>query len=233
MIELVKVKDKAAGQVKAHEILRKIVDNKTLLALSGGTSVDYQKMIVEPPLRQGFEGQAGDIEPGAICVVDERYGEPFHKDSNELLLRNQGVKECTDEKCIEARKYLVGLGFEETAKKYDGVIVDLFSRFPKRIGVMGVGTNLHTAGIFPNSKAVKSDNLVEAVEVEDTFKKRLTLTVKALEQFTAFVVMMFGSSKKKAIEIMMDEKEDDLEKYPAVFYRKGDAQCFLITDVKL
>lgn len=223
MIELVRVKDKAAGQVKAHEILKKIVDATTLLALSGGTSVDYRKMIVGP----------GDIDPGAICVVDERYGEPFHEDSNELLLKSQGVKECTDTKCIEARKYLVGLGFEETAKKYDEVMADLFSRFPKRVGVMGVGTNLHTAGIFPHSEAVKSENLVEAIEVDDAFPKRLTLTIKALEQFTGFVIMMFGSSKKNALKVMLDESKNDLEKYPAVFYRKSKAEVYLVTDVKL
>lgn len=221
MIELVKVKDKAAGQVKAHEILKKIVDPTTLLALSGGTSVDYKKMIVEP----------GDIDPGAICVVDERYGEPFHVDSNEKLLMDAGVKECTDTKCIEARKYLLGLGFEETARKYDEVMADLFLRFPKRVGVMGVGTNLHTAGIFPNSEAVKSNNLVEAIEVEDKFQKRLTLTIKALEQFTGFVVMMFGQEKKEALEIMMDEKENDTVKYPAVFYRKSPIKSYLVTDI--
>lgn len=223
MIELVKVKDKVEGQVKAHEILKKIVNDKTLLALSGGTSVDYRKMIVEP----------GDIDPGAICVVDERFGASFHTDSNEKLLMDAGVKECTDDKCIEARKYLVGLGFEETAKKYGEVMADLFSRFPKRVGVMGVGTNLHTAGIFPNSKAVKSENFVEAIEVEDKFTQRLTLTIKALGEFTGFVIMMFGQEKKEALEIMLDEKENDEEKYPAVFYRKSKIKGYLITNIRI
>src|SRR3989344_1532466 len=146
MIEIVKVKDKEEGQVKAHDLLLGLVDKDTLLALSGGTSMDYRAMLVD----------ADDVVPGAICVVDERYGKPFHKDSNEKLLLDQGVKNFADDKCIETHKILKGANFEETAKVYDLEIRNLFKRFPKRVGVMGVGTNLHTAGIFPNSGAAKS-----------------------------------------------------------------------------
>lgn len=223
MIELVKVKDKAAGQIKAYEILKKIVDSITLLALSGGTSMDYRGMIVDPD----------DIVPGAICVVDERYGVPFHENSNEKLLMDAGVKEFADKHCIENRKVLCGKSFEETADIYDKKIADLFLRFPKRVGVMGVGTNLHTAGIFPNSQALKSQNYVVAEKVDDRFQKRITLTLKVLGEFTNFIVMMFGQEKKEALEIILDETENDLQKYPAVFYRKSGIKTFLVTDIVL
>jgi len=48
MIKVVNVKNREEGNRKAHGILKKLVDTNTLLALSGGTSPDYQKMIVEP-----------------------------------------------------------------------------------------------------------------------------------------------------------------------------------------
>src|SRR3990167_9665295 len=163
MINIVKVKDRDEGQRKAHDLLKKSVDKDTLLALSGGTSVDYRAMIVK----------SSDILPGAICVVDERYGEEFHKDSNELLLKNQGVKDFVDEKCIESHKILKGKGFLETAKIYEKEIEDLFLRFKKRVGVMGVGANLHTAGIFPFSVAAHSPDFVVAEEVDGKFPKRI------------------------------------------------------------
>lgn len=223
MIELVKVKGKDEGQIKAHDVLKKIVDSTTLLALSGGTSMDYKKMLV----------QAGDIIPGAICVVDERYGEPFHKDSNEKLLLDQGVKKFADEKCIESHKILAGLGFEETGKKYSDTIQDLIDRFPKRVGVMGVGTNLHTAGIFPYSVSARSPHFVESEIVEDEYPKRISMTLKALGEFTNFVIMMFGSTKRDALKIMLDEKENDMQKYPAIFYRKAPTKSYLVTDIDL
>ena len=223
MIDIVKVKDRNQGQKKAHGLLKKIVDSNTLLALSGGTSVDYQKMIVVP----------ADIIPGTICVVDERFGEPFHRDSNELLLKDAGIKEFADEECIESHKILKGKDFLETAKEYEKEIEDLFLRSKKKVGVMGVGSNMHTAGIFPESVAVKSPNYVEAEVVRDVFPKRITLTLKALGEFTSFVILMFGEEKKEALKILLDTKVNDMRKFPAIFYRKVPVETFLITDISI
>ncbi len=222
MIDLVKVKDKVEGQVKAHEILKKIVDSKTLLALSGGTSMDYCEMIVKP----------SDVTPGAICVVDERYGEPFHENSNEKLILDQGIKKYADEKCIETHKILRGIdNIDGDVCNYDETIQNLFKRFKKRVGVMGVGTNVHTAGIFPQSDMTHSPNYVAWDEVEDRFPQRISLTLKALEEFTNFIVLMFGQEKKEALEIMLNEAENDVEKYSAVFYRKSGIKTYIITDI--
>src|SRR3989344_2605312 len=206
MIQIVKVRNREEGQEKAHGILKRLVDEKTLLALSGGTSVDYLKMLVKP----------ADALPGAICVVDERFGKPFHKDSNELLLKNQKVKEFADEKCIESHKILKGLEFLQTAKNYNNEIKDLLNRFKKRVGVMGIGKDLHTAGIFPKSLAAHSADYVVAEEVKDKrslrsspamrdagleFPKRISLTFKALGEFTSFVILIFGQEKKETLRI--------------------------------
>lgn len=233
MIDVIKVKNREEGQTKAHDLLKKIVDGETLLALSGGTSVDYKTMLVNPD----------DVIPGAITIVDERYGEPFHRDSNELLLKNFGIKDWADEHCIESHKYLKGKSFLETAKLYEKEMEQLLGRFKKKIGVMGVGTNLHTAGIFPYSVAAKSPNFVEAETVEDKqslrsstssagleFPKRLTLTLRALGEFTSFVILMFGESKKNAMKTMLDDVENDMQKYPAIFYRKSKIPSYLVTD---
>jgi|SRR3989344_5063021 len=238
MIKLVGVKDKSEGQIKAHDILKRLVDKHTLLALSGGTSVDYRKMLVE----------STDVIPGAICVVDERYGEEFHRDSNELLLKNQGIKDFADEECIETHKILKGKGFLETAKIYEEEIEDLFKRFKKRVGVMGVGTNLHTAGIFPHSSATQSADYVVAEEVKDKqslrsspakrgaglkFPKRITLTLKALGEFSSFVILLFGSAKQNTLRMILDKSVNDMQKYPAIFYRKYKAKTYLITDINV
>ncbi len=223
MIKIIKVKNKDEGQVKAHDLLKKLVNSKILLALSGGRTSDYAKMIVKP----------ADVWPGAICVVDERFGKPFHEDSNELLLKNQGVKDFADEKCIESHKILKGKDFLITAKIYQREIEDLFKRFKKRIGVMGVGSDLHTAGIFPESVAARSPNYVEAEVIEGKFPKRITLTMKALGEFTGFIILMFGKEKKEALKILLDERENDMQKYPAIFYRKVPISSYLITDISM
>ena len=219
MIKVVNVEDREEGNKKAHDILKKLVENKTLLALSGGTSVDYRVTL----------GQ-NEIDPGAICVVDERFGKPFHKDSNELLLRKQGVKDFVDRLCLESHKILKGKDFVETAKVYEKEIEDLFKKFKNKVGVMGIGANLHTAGIFPNSAAAHSADYVVSEEVDDEFRQRVTLTLKSLGEFTNFVILAFGKEKKDALRKVLDKGENDMQKYPAIFYRKAPIKSYLITD---
>ena len=223
MIDIIQVKNKTEGNLKAHEILKKLVDEQTLLVLSGGTSVDYRKIL----------GEEKHIVPGAITIVDERYGDPFHRNSNELLLKKQGVKDFADEYCIESYKILSGNNFLETEKVYEKLVGELFKKFKKRVGIMGIGANLHTAGVFPYSAALKSPDFVVAEVVDDKYPKRITLTLKAFGEFTSFIVLMFGQAKQKALTKLLDKNENDMQKYPAIFYRKTKAKVFLITDIKI
>lgn len=220
MIEIVKVKNREEGNLKAHDILKNVVDGQTLLALSGGTSPDYEAMIVKP----------ADIIPGAICVVDERYAEPFHQHSNELLLKNSQVIDYCERKGIDFYKILEGKGIEQTAEDYDQLMSELFVKYPKKVGIMGIGSNLHTAGLFPHTESVKSAKFVTFETVNDQFPQRVTLTLRALGEFGYFVVLAFGPAKQDALMLMLDEKENDMQKYPAIFYRKCFAKSYLITD---
>lgn len=222
MIQVVKVGGKDEGQVKAHDLLKKLVDKGTLLALSGGTSVDYRTMLVVP----------GNVIPGAVCVVDERYGErQFHKNSNELMLKQSGLIDFLKSKKIPFHGVQFEGDMESTACDYDGLVAGLFKRFPKKVGVMGVGANLHTAGIFPQSDATHSADYVVAEVVDDEFPKRITITLKALGEFTNFIIMMFGEEKKEVLAKMLDPNENDMQKYPAIFYRKAPIVSYLVTDI--
>lgn len=223
MIKIVNVENREQGNLKAHDIIRTIVDANTLLALSGGTAPDYRVMIADPD----------DVIPGAICVVDERYGEPFHQNSNEFLMKNMGICNFAESHAIEFVKALTDADFQKAASDYNLKIANLFQKFAKKVGIMGVGANSHTAGIFPNSKAVDSTDLVIGEIVDDKFPQRITLTLHALSKFTNFIILMFGEEKRDVILKMQNESENDIKNYPAVFYRKAQAKCYLITDQDL
>lgn len=220
MIEIINVENREQGNLKTHDIIRTIVDASTLLALSGGTTPDYHAMIAGPD----------DVIPGAICVVDERYGEPFHENSNELLMKNMGIFDFAKKHAIEFTKVLIGADFQKTASDYNLTIANLFKKFVKKVGIMGVGANSHTAGIFPNSKAVASTDFVVGEIVDEKFPQRITLTLHALGEFTNFIILMFGEEKRDVILKMLNESENDIKNYPAIFYRKAQAKCYLITD---
>lgn len=190
-------------------------------------------MIVESatPLRsaeQSYEGQG--ILPGVVCMVDERFGSPLHKDSNELIMETSGLVGYLDKWGVEFYRILKGKTFEETAISYNTIIAHLFSEYKKKVGIMGIGANLHTAGLFPNSEADHSPHYVVYETVEDVFPKRISLSLKALGEFDSFVILVFGSAKQNALKKLLDENENDMQKYPAIFYRKCKAKSYLITD---
>jgi len=223
MIKIVKVKSRDSGNDKAHEILKKLVSSDTLLALSGGSSPDYLRMIIKP----------ADISPGAVCMTDERYGEPLHPASNEVLLEDSGLVKFLDFWGVSLSRILSGKSIDETAEDYDRVITKLFFKYKKRVGVMGVGSNLHTAGIFPNSEAAHSPKYVVSENVDDKYQMRISLSLRALGEFQNFIVLAFGVEKKDALKVIVDEKENDMQKFPAIFYRKALANTYLITDQNL
>src|SRR3989344_3103322 len=98
MIELVKVNGHEEGNQRAHDLLKMHTGPETLLVLCGGIYTNYKTMIVEP----------GDVKFGAVCMGDERYGEPFHNESNELMIQNFGVLDYCARKGIEFYRILEG-----------------------------------------------------------------------------------------------------------------------------
>ncbi len=221
MIQLVKVASRDEGQLKAHQLLTETVNQNTLLVLSGGRSVDYQKMIVAHI----------DVRPGDVCMADERYGVPFNENSNELLVKNSGLLEYLAAKKIPFHKVLSGKMIGQTEKDYDLKIRELFAKYKDKVGVMGVGVNVHTGGIFPHSKALKSPAYVVSEMVDDIFPERVTLTLRALAEMTSFIVMMFGEEKKEALKTMLDVNQNDIQRYPAVFFRRCRAIAHVVTDI--
>lgn len=224
MIEITKVIDRIAGNQKANEILTGLVDSQTLLVVSGGTAPDYDKILVSP----------GNLLPGVLCLGDEHYGRPFHEESNEIMLKNSGLIDYLHLRNIPFFKILTGQATEIAAENYNAKIVELFQKYTKRVGVMGVGVELHTSGIFPNSNAVTSENYVVAEMVEgNKYPSRITMTTKALGEFTNFVILMFGEEKREALIKLLDENEVDIQKYPAILYRKSPIKSYLITDITI
>src|SRR3989344_6111836 len=239
MIQIVKVKDRDEGNLRAHEILQKVVDSRTLLALSGGTSPDYRVMLATTEGTEnattegtelGYESTKESVIPGAVCVVDERWGVRKHSDSNEYLMEKAGLVEYLKSRKIGFHNIQWHGDFASDVCDYDGFVRKLFEKFPKKVGVMGIGTNLHTAGIFPNSAAVHSPNYVVGVEVDDKFPKRITMTLKALGEFDNFIILAFGGEKRAALLRLFNEGEGDMQSYPAIFYRKAKIKSYLITD---
>ena len=111
----------------AREILSATIDRRTVLYLSGGrTPKDLYKNLANDR----------KIVPGAIALIDERYGSRFHNNSNEKMIKESGFLPYSEEHNIPFYPILQEpqLDLETTADNYDMTVRYLFSGFPKVLG---------------------------------------------------------------------------------------------------
>lgn len=248
-ISVIQVNNENQGLTLAKNTLYELVDNNTLLFLSGGSTPKplYRNLAKEKKLNLG-----------AVAMVDERYDKPNHKNSNEWMIGNTGLLSYLKKKnilfypilrvtpSVGTRLFHPKGGHRETASCYEKVVDDLLEKLKTRIAIMGVGEDGHTAGIAPNRKDFKNplfdknrkDLLVDSFKdrkrvEEGGFGERITLTLKALAKMDLLLVLVFGSVKHKALGLMFEAGL--IEQIPARFYTKSEIaeKTLLITDQKL
>lgn len=228
-INIIKVKNQEEGFEACKSLLYENVSKTSVLFLSGGSTPKplYEDLVKEQKL-----------SVGAVALVDERYGEKLHENSNEKMIRNTGLVSYIEN---HARFYpiLENKDVEETAKDYDETARFLFNYFQKNVGILGIGADGHTAGIpaITNiSEKILADksSLVASYENDESFyKKRITLTFLGLSKLDLIIALAFGKEKKKALKAMF--KNGSISEIPARFLRtKGIAEkTILITDQKI
>lgn len=136
-----------------------------------------------------------------VYLIDERYGDVGHPDSNSKQLEDAGF----DHKQARVSYVLSqGLSLEETAEQYALSIGAAFEVADVVIALVGMGPDGHILGILPGSPAVDSDKLVEYYETEQY--KRVTLTARAArEHFDVSYLLAFGDNKRQQLEDLRDK----------------------------
>jgi len=225
------VANEKVGTEEAKKVLYKICDKNTVLFLSGGKTPKplYEELAKEQKLKVG-----------AVAMVDDRYGLPMHPNSNEQMIANTGLFQYA--RTVDIPVYLQlkrRLSIKDTTKEYDETVRYLFKNFPKRIAVLGIGSDGHTAGILPMYHILIYDttnknSLVSAFEYQEgEFKERISLTFKALSEMDHLILLVFGEEKKKALEEMF--KKGPIEQVPARFFNRPEVlnKTLLITDQRV
>jgi len=124
-----------------------------------------------------------------VTLTDERYGEVGHPDSNWQQMRDAGFN-LTGAKFIPV---LTGLDFLETARVFNSSLVEAIKQADYIFGFFGIGPDGHTAGILPNSPAVKSLELVSAYDAGNF--RRITITPPAIKKIDEIMAFAQGESK--------------------------------------
>jgi 6-phosphogluconolactonase/glucosamine-6-phosphate isomerase/deaminase len=232
-IAVAAVADQKAGIDLASRILYEIVDRKTVIYLSGGS---YKSL---------YERLAKDerLVPGAVGLIDERFGPPFHENSNQLMIRDSGLIRYLQIRDIPFYPILqLDKSREETAEAYDGKFRSLQAVFPKHIGLLGIGPDGHTAGMpalnskLKNQKSKIYDTFDLVTEYDDkgeVYGERVTMSFLGLSMLDFILVMAFGSAKQATLDLMFGEGSQ--EDIPARFFKRPEIakKTLLITDQRV
>lgn len=176
-------------------LARDLAAGKRVLWLtSGGSNIQATAQIME--------NISADLSKNlTISLIDERYGEIGHENSNWAQLLQTGFdgKQATLWPVLEA-----GLSLEETATRFDQFMQAAGSNFDAIIGQLGIGDDGHIAGILPDSPACAETEAL-AVSYESTPYRRVTLTFAGLRTLSVAYTFAFGEPKKAALERLHNE----------------------------
>lgn len=171
-----------------------------LLLISGGSNI---KTAVE------IRDRIKPTNKLTIGLVDERYGPVGHPSSNWQQLLNAGF----DTKHIRLLPVITNndATIASTSHSYQERLRDAIKENDTVIGLFGIGSDGHTAGILPDSPAITSHELVTYFNGPDY--SRITITPVAMSIFnSAFLV---GESSQKAHQLKKLRENLSIEKQPA------------------
>ena len=184
-----------------------------LVLLSGGSAIASYSLLAN-------RIRSGEIKNVKIGLVDERYGEPNHPNSNAKAIEAQtGLWSACQQAGIEYRTILQGEPMIKEVKEYEDWLSRAMEACPVRFGVLGIGLDGHTAGILPQPREefdqlFQTDKLVVGYDSKAKFSQRITLTPHAIRQFT-HTLLLAGDGKKQAFDIAANINPDHLHNTPA------------------
>lgn len=172
----------------ADYIKGSLAKNKAVLwMISGGSAI---KVAV---LARQYIGALSERDKLHVALIDERYGEMNHQDSNSRQLVESGF----DVSGLELHPVLIGQNLGTTSRRYNDMLDGLLHDVDVSIGLLGMGADGHTAGLLPANPLMET---MEYVGFFDGFDfQRITTTPAFLRLIDEVVLYAAGESKWQVI----------------------------------
>lgn len=163
-----------------------------LLLVSGGSNI---RLAID--IRNSLK-QSSHI---TIGLIDERYGPVGHPDSNWQQLLDAGF----NTKHIHLMPIITDneVPIEQASHSYAQRLQNAINSHDTVIGIFGIGTDGHTAGILPNSPALESHEIVTYFNGPDF--PRITITPKAIPFFNYAYLVSYQESKLTQLKKLQSE----------------------------
>lgn len=188
--------------------------NSILLLVSGGSAIAIEADV----LRQ----MADCPEILGVLPMDERFGLQGHNDSNIAQLN----KELHPNRPVAVHDVLSqNLPFSDTVEHYSALAQDLFARADHIVGIFGIGTDGHTAGLLPGSPAV-NDTVSTVIGYNWSDYDRMTLGTSSLLQIDTAFVLAYGEAKSHALERLKANEESFADLPAKLLYDIADVTIY-------
>jgi len=180
------------------------------VALSGGSTPKVLfDLLAQPPYRD-------QVNWGALGIYwgDERCVPPDHPESNYGM-----AKEHLLDKEPVSHVYRMKGEIEphQAADEYNS----LLPAGGFDLALQGLGSNSHTASLFPHTDILKvKDRRVAAVWVQEVNMWRITITVPELQRGHNILFLVTGQDKAEAVKHVLRDA-DDPDEYPAQAVRQA------------
>ncbi|MDB5166183.1 MAG: hypothetical protein JWM37_255 [Candidatus Saccharibacteria bacterium] len=165
-------------------------NRQVLWLISGGSNIELETAI----MNRLPETRLANL---TITLMDERYGEFGHADSNfrQLIEAGFDARSAT----IVASLPETEASFEAAAERFEGLIEEELAKADVVIGLFGMGPDGHTAGILPGTPAAEELPYLTTHYHTDQYD-RLTMTFEGLRQIDVGYLYAFGDNKKTQLE---------------------------------
>ncbi|KAA9008940.1 6-phosphogluconolactonase [Histidinibacterium aquaticum] len=135
-----------------------------------------------------------------VMLTDERWVPEDHERSNTRLVRQRLL---TD-RAAEAKYIPLYLPADQPEDRLAEIEESLKPELPLSVLVLGMGSDMHTASIFPGADrledALTGDDLVVPMRAPGAPEPRVTLSAKVLRDAMSTHIVITGSEKREALE---------------------------------
>ncbi len=223
-------------------------DKKVLLLLPGGSFLDLIPEIFATILKSA-ESNVVELNFLTITVIDERYqeGKAEHQDSN--FSQINAVAEAHELRQKGVTFYSVlkeGLSLEDTAREYDQFITNaIHGEGMHKIGVLGVGTDYHLAGIMPlkqeyynkfKSNYVCGYRISEVSDSDNEHEERVTLNFNGIMKLDDVSLYAIGPNKYTILRNLVAANAPTIKEIsdkPVLFLHELKKDVEIYTDQEL
>lgn len=218
---------------KLAKLFKKKVNRSTAdiftVALAGGnTPKMFYKTLAQPDYSDHIDWNKVHFFWG-----DERCVPPDHEDSNYGMVK-EVLFDKIDIPDQNIHRIKGELAPQEEVQNYAqeiGKYVEQQNNLPAfNIMLLGVGTDGHTASLFPNSMNLKENKLYCSVAMHpETEQKRITMNLKVIRNSRQTIFIVTGERKANIINKLLSDDVID-EKYPASLVNENNNNVIWFLD---